>query len=269
MQARLKAGAGVFGALGVFGVLSAFAGVCHADVYGYVDAAGVAHFAAEKLDANYRLFARGDRLTIHPGGDLPSAAAPAQSAGAALPEPGMNAYAELLERTAAEFDVDAALVKAVIAAESSFNPAAVSAKGAVGLMQVMPATAERYGVVGDKRRSVSQKLRDPATNVRVGTRYLADLFRLFPSQTRLVLASYNAGEGAVQQYNNRVPPYPETRAYVERVSRLYAAYRPPASRVIDSPQLRGRAQAAITGKRLSLTIVPPGASRAGKDESAL
>ena len=91
-------------------------------------------------------------------------------------------------------------------------------------MQVMPLTAERYGLLGDKNKSLEKKLRDPKTNIRLGARYLADLFKLFPRQPSLVLASYNAGEGAVQQYNNKIPPYPETRGYVQlRASPLGAA----------------------------------------------
>ena len=116
-------------------------------------------------------------------------------------------------------------LKAVMAAESGFNPDAVSPKGAVGLMQIMPGTAERYGLSGDGKRPVEEKLRDPKLNIRIGTRYLADLLKLYPRQLHLVLASYNAGEGAVQQYGNTVPPYDETRAYVDWVQALQQAFR--------------------------------------------
>ena len=90
----------------------------------------------------------------------------------------------------------------------------------------MPATAERYGLQGDKNKTLEQKLADPATNIRLGARYLRDLHRMFPNQQELVLASYNAGEGAVQQYSNRIPPYPETRNYVQLVTQIYQLYQP-------------------------------------------
>jgi soluble lytic murein transglycosylase-like protein len=95
-------------------------------------------------------------------------------------------------------------------------------------MQVIPDTAARYGVVGDKRRSVADKLFDPATNLRVGTRYLRDLLALFANDVALALAAYNAGEQAVQRYDNAVPPFVETREYVKLVQQFYEVYRPPA-----------------------------------------
>jgi soluble lytic murein transglycosylase-like protein len=94
-------------------------------------------------------------------------------------------------------------------------------------MQVIPDTAARYGVADDKKRSVAQKLFDPATNLRVGTRYLRDLLRIFDHDLTLALAAYNAGEGAVQRYDNRIPPYAETQEYVKLVTQLYALYKPP------------------------------------------
>jgi soluble lytic murein transglycosylase-like protein len=130
----------------------------------------------------------------------------------------------LLKVASNEFSVEPALLKAVMAAESGFNPGAISPKGAIGLMQVMPATAERYGLQGDRNKSIEQKLADPETNIRLGARYLRDLSRRFPNQQELVLASYNAGEGAVQQYKNQIPPYPETRNYVQLVTQFYQLY---------------------------------------------
>ncbi len=134
-----------------------------------------------------------------------------------------------------------------MAVESAFDPGAVSDKGAVGLMQVMPQTGERYGVTGDARRSTAQKLLDPATNLRIGTRYLRDLLARFTDDLTLALAAYNAGEATVATHDNRVPPFAETRGYVTLVQRLYALYRPapdgPAAPVrIVKP--RGRAAAA-------------------------
>jgi len=118
------------------------------------------------------------------------------------------------------------LIKAVIAVESAFDSGAVSPKGAIGLMQVLPDVALRYGLASKKNQPLVQRLRDPATNVMIGVRYLRDLLARFPDDLTLALAAYNAGEQAVAQRGNRVPPFPETRAYVKLVQQLYALYRP-------------------------------------------
>jgi hypothetical protein len=119
--------------------------------------------------------------------------------------------------TAASFrqGLDPRLVGAVMHVESANRPQARSPKGALGLMQIMPATGARYGV------KEPQDLLDPATNIDVGTRYLRDLHRMFDGQMELVLAAYNAGEGAVKRHGNRIPPYRETQDYVRKVLRLY------------------------------------------------
>ena len=114
--------------------------------------------------------------------------------------------------------VDSALVHAVIAAESNYHKNAVSPKGAIGLMQVMPETGARYGVL----RATLVK---PETNIGTGTRYLAELLELFEGNLELALAGYNAGENAVLRYGMRIPPFAETRAYVARVKRIYAELR--------------------------------------------
>ena len=104
------------------------------------------------------------------------------------------------------------LVRAVIQVESGYNARALSPKGAMGLMQLMPGTAARFGV----RHSF-----DPAQNVSAGTRYLRELLNRFNNRVDLVLASYNAGEGAVAKFGNKVPPYKETRNYVKKISYRY------------------------------------------------
>ena len=144
--------------------------------------------------------------------------------------PNVKRYEPLVTRYARQHDVDIALVKAIIAAESAYEPEAVSPKGALGLMQVIPATAERYGVADDRRRTVAQKLFDPAINLSVGTRYLRDLLALFAGDVALALAAYNAGENAVHRYDRQVPPYPETQEYVKLVTQFYALYKPPPPR---------------------------------------
>lgn len=219
-----------------------------ADIYGYIDAEGNAHFSAKKLDDRYQLFMRGDGP--FDSAEL-TAPAPAVTPKGPLQQylaqhPNLKKYEPLMTQAAHDYAVELPLLKAVMAAESGFNPGAVSPKGAVGLMQVMPATAERYGLQADKRKSVSDKLADPKTNIRLGARYLRDLMRLFPDQLALVLASYNAGEGAVQKYRNRVPPYPETQNYVKLVTQFYQLYKPaPPS---------GPMQAGGAGGRVTLTI---------------
>jgi hypothetical protein len=119
-------------------------------------------------------------------------------------------FASLIERAAERFGVNPALLVSIIAVESSFQPRAVSPKGARGLMQLMPATAARFGVRLDE-------LFDPERNVEAGTRYVRFLLDRFGEDLEKVLASYNAGEGAVDRWGG-VPPYRETRGYVVRVS---------------------------------------------------
>ncbi|OGB22187.1 MAG: lytic transglycosylase [Burkholderiales bacterium RIFCSPLOWO2_02_FULL_57_36] len=198
-----------------------------ADIYGHIDAQGVAHFSTEKLDERYQLFLRGDESfdssTLTESGPITIKPALLRY----LSEhPNLKKYEPLMRQAGKEFSVDPALLKAVMAAESGFNPNAVSPKGAVGLMQIMPATAERYGLRHDQKKSISQKLTDPKTNIRLGARYLRDLHKLFPNQPQLILASYNAGEGAVKKYKNTIPPYPETRNYVQVVTQFHQLYKP-------------------------------------------
>ena len=117
-------------------------------------------------------------------------------------------YAPLIQREAARHGIDPELVHAVIRAESGYDTRARSPAGACGLMQLMPATAARFGVA-DRW--------DPAQNIRGGVAYLRFLLERFDHDLRLALAAYNAGEGAVEQYGRRIPPYPETQTYVRRV----------------------------------------------------
>jgi soluble lytic murein transglycosylase-like protein len=95
-------------------------------------------------------------------------------------------------------------------------------------MQVMPATAQRYGVAADAKASIGKKLADPRINIKTGARYLHYLLGLFPGRLELALAAYNAGEGAVQRAGNRIPNYPETQNYVKTVMQLYTMLKPPS-----------------------------------------
>jgi soluble lytic murein transglycosylase-like protein len=131
-------------------------------------------------------------------------------------------YDALIEQNAREYGVNADLVRAVIQVESGFNPRAKSPKGAMGLMQLMPATAADYGV----RNPYS-----PAQNIRGGVAYLRTLLDRYGDDVTLALAAYNAGPTAVEKYGNAVPPYRETEQYVSRVQHLSGPAVPPNTRV--------------------------------------
>ena len=128
-----------------------------------------------------------------------------------------GAYDVLILAKAKEHQVDFALVKAIIHVESSFNPYAVSGRGAKGLMQVLPETAKRHGV---------HDIYDPAENIEAGIRHLKYLIVLFHNKNHLVLAAYNAGENAVRRHGG-IPPYPETELYVRKVLQAKRQYTTP------------------------------------------
>jgi soluble lytic murein transglycosylase-like protein len=120
-------------------------------------------------------------------------------------------YDPVVKKAAGKHRIDPALVHVIIRAESNYDRFAISGKGAMGLMQLMPATARQYGV---------NNVFDPVQNIEGGVRYLKDLVRLYDGQTRLVLAAYNAGQEAVRKYKG-IPPYPETKAYIAGIMRDY------------------------------------------------
>jgi soluble lytic murein transglycosylase-like protein len=122
-------------------------------------------------------------------------------------------FDEIIRQAATRYGVDADLIHCLIAVESNFNPQAVSRKNARGLMQIMPKTAVRFGV---------KNIFDPGENVEAGTRYLREMLAKYHNDLALALAAYNAGPEKVDRYGQRVPPYPETRLYVQRISRNYA-----------------------------------------------
>src|SRR3989344_216228 len=127
-----------------------------------------------------------------------------------------STYDRLIRRYADEHGVNFALVKAVMQAESSFNPYAVSSKGARGLMQVMPETASRYGV---------RDIYNPSENIRAGVEHLKYLSETFNNKSYLIIAAYNAGENAVKQHRG-IPPYEETQNYVRKVLQYRRQYSP-------------------------------------------
>ncbi len=129
-----------------------------------------------------------------------------------------RAFADLVRTVALTHDIDPDFLHAIMEVESRANPKAVSHAGARGLMQVMPATARRFGV-----RNPLTELHDPEINLNVSAVYLKKLQKLFGNDLRLVLAGYNAGEGAVMKYGNRVPPYRETQNYVRTIGTRYGS----------------------------------------------
>ena len=133
----------------------------------------------------------------------------------------------LVRQLAPRYAIDPKLVMAVISVESGFNARAVSPKNAQGLMQLIPETAERFGV---------RRVFDPAENIQGGLAYLRWLMAFFKGEVRLVLAAYNAGEGAVERHKG-VPPYAETRNYVERISSMYGKPTHPYNPQVAEPSM--------------------------------
>jgi soluble lytic murein transglycosylase-like protein len=174
-----------------------------ADIYGFTDENGVRHFTnVPTLDKRYKF--------IRSEGNKPRPAAGGQ---VFMPsEADILKYSGIIDVASRSHGVDRSLVHAVIQAESGYNPAAVSRKGATGLMQLMPDTARRYGV---------SNAFDPVENIHGGVKYLKDLLAMFNGNVQLALAGYNAGENAVIRAGNQIPPYPETVAYVPKVIDFY------------------------------------------------
>ena len=175
-----------------------------ANIYAFKDEKGVTHFSnLPHLDKRYKLVYRiPTSVQLRP--NAWSASGPSVI--------DIEKLIPIIANAARANGLDAKLVHAVIRAESGYNENAISSKGAVGLMQLIPATAQRYGVINSY---------DPTQNISGGTRYLRDLLKMFNGNIELALAGYNAGENAVIRAGNRVPPYPETMAYVPKVLSFY------------------------------------------------
>lgn len=219
-------------------ILCCLAGAAvHADVWIHVDDQGRTHLAPTQVDAAYTLFYKGaTRVDIPAVEAVPVPPVPVEvSADTAKllarmeSAPGFKKQEHHVRAAADAHQVDYALLRALITTESRFDASAVSPRGAIGLMQVMPATGARYGITADRKGSIEQKLKDPKTNISAGTRYLRDLIQMFPGQLELALAAYNAGEGAVQKAGNRIPRFKETQNYVKTVMQLYASLKPPVA----------------------------------------
>jgi soluble lytic murein transglycosylase-like protein len=162
-------------------------------------------------------------------------------------------YDDLIEYHASQHSLQSDFVRAVIQAESAFNPFARSIKGAMGLMQLMPGTAAQYRVTNAY---------DPAQNIRAGVAYLKSLMMRYNDDISLALAAYNAGPGAVQKYGNTVPPYKETRNYVAKIRSNTGPAVPP-NQVFKAVQVvEGREKVRYTNKPVAgATVVRPPTAR--------
>jgi soluble lytic murein transglycosylase-like protein len=195
-------------------LLCCWAGAAQAQLWGFVDATGVAHFSPRQVDSRY---------TPLLGVAAASRKVPGKTDdGTAMLtwleiSPAVKSVQPWLREAADQHGVDAELLKAVIAVESGYQRDAVSPRGAQGLMQITPETAARYASPAEQGRML-----DPRINIHTGARMLADLLRRF-GHIDAALAAWNAGEGAVRRAGNRVPPIDETQAHVHLVLELYWA----------------------------------------------
>lgn len=174
----------------------------------------------------------------------PSSPSPTTSSGPSIYDP-------LIASVANEFGLDAELLHAIVRTESDYDASAISSKGAVGLMQVMPATGRRFGF---------EDVRDPPANLSAGAAYLRWLLDRFGNDLELALAAYNAGERAVERYGSRIPPFPETRGYVATVIARYRGS--PSGERRSETQLAQSAPLALgpilaEGKRQSTASLAP------------
>jgi len=177
-----------------------------AGIYRYVDENGVIHFTNCPRDPKFKLYIRESREDVGDENGSSSVSYVKDS----------NQYDSLITEFSRKYQVDFALIKAIIRAESGFNPFAVSRKGAKGLMQLMPETAQRVNV---------SNVFNPKENIEGGVRHFKYLLSLFDNDLRLSLAAYNAGENVVAELRS-IPPYRETLDYVKKVLSFYQSYKP-------------------------------------------
>ena len=210
----------------LFVILLALGRVAQADIFGYADASGAIYLTdAPSPGEQYELLVESPREPVR---EAVVIASPKTESKVGIDNAAVqNAlYQDEVLAAAKNSGVETALLHAVITAESNYNPRAISPKGATGLMQLMPRTARQYGV---------SNLYDPSQNIQGGAKYLAYLLELFKNDFVLAVAAYNAGENAVIQHGNKVPPFRETRGYVSKVMELYKKYRRPyAGREIET-----------------------------------
>ena len=201
-----------------------------AEIWAYRDKRGVTHYSDRPVTSRYELLYRGSGMggpVARPGAKASIGSYSASAVTRMELSTRFKAVRHLIREAASQHGLEFELLQAVIATESGFDPQAVSPKGAVGLMQLIPETAERFGVRPLGKQSVSERLTDPRTNIQAGSRYLAWLINYFNGDLRLAVAAYNAGEGAVLKAGRRIPNYPETIDYVRKVTDLHVSLKPP------------------------------------------
>ena len=201
--------------------------LAHADVWKYVDERGTTHYTNQQPRQPAERIILTDPtvpMSMAPTRGKVGEVTEAQARGALAAvdaKPAYHAARATLSAAASATGVDVRLLKSVATVESAFDANAVSPKGAVGIMQLMPTTAMRYGVRHDGGVPLRNQLTQPETNIHTGARYLADLLRRFDGSTELALAAYNAGEMAVERAGKRIPRIDETQAYVKKVMAVY------------------------------------------------
>ena len=178
-------------------VLLGCPGISLGDIYKYIDGNGVIHFTNTPTASGFVLYMKERGRRSRPGAA------------------GSKVYDGIISRAGKKYGLDAALIKAVIHAESNFNPRAVSNKGARGLMQIMPEN--------DRSLNISDAF-DPSQNIMGGAYYLKSLLLRYRNELALALAAYNAGPDTVDRFK-QIPPFKETRAYVRKVMGLYTRYK--------------------------------------------
>jgi len=204
----------------LLGGLLAAAAASHAALWGYVDGSGIAHFADHQVDSRYSpvLAEKGAASEKVPG----KTSAPGSILTWLEIAPEVKRVQPWVREASSRHGVDAELINALIAVESGFNDKALSPKGAVGLMQLMPLTAQRFMPKGVAPTKLAERLAEPRTNIAVGARLMAELLKRH-RRIDVALAAWSAGDGAVLRSGGEVPAIDETRAHVHQVLELYWA----------------------------------------------
>jgi len=192
----------------------------HAALWGYVDGEGVAHFAERQLDSRYGLVIDDAKRPAKATDKVPGKTTPSSAILTWFDiSPDVKRVQPWVHEASTRHGVDAELINAVIAVESGFNERAVSPRGAVGLMQLMPTTAARFLRKGGV---TAERLTEPRTNITVGAQLLAELLKRH-ARIDIALAAWSAGDEAVRRSGGQMPPIDETRAHVHQVLELYWA----------------------------------------------